>query len=163
MDARLFSEGIRLLAVRPDEIVGRIAPAVKSNNRQANVMAHRHARGRGYDDALFVDPTGNVTEGPTWNLFAVIDGAVVTPPLDGGLLPGITRGLILTLCAEAGVEASERPLSLEEAKGAAELFITSTTRGVMPVGSLDDQAFELTGPVTKRLAEALAALERGAG
>jgi branched-subunit amino acid aminotransferase/4-amino-4-deoxychorismate lyase len=143
-------------------VVGRIAPWVKSNNRQANVMAHRHAREQGYDDALFVDPNGNVTEGPTWNAFAVSGGTVLTPPLVGGLLPGITRGLILELCETAGIACEERELSLEEFKAADELFITSTTRGVMPVGTLDGESVgAVPGAITATLAEALKALERG--
>jgi branched-chain amino acid aminotransferase len=163
-ESRLYREGIRLMSIRPDEIVGRIAPWVKSNNRQANVMAHRVAREQGHDDALFVDPEGNVTEGPTWNLFCVKDGAVATPPLAGGLLPGITRSLVVQLCAELGIDCQERALSLDEARSADELFITSTTRGVMPVGRLDGEAIgdgTVPGPVTARLADSLQTLEGG--
>lgn len=163
MPERLFAEGISLLAVRPDAVVGRVAPWVKSNNRQANVMAHRHAREQGYDDALFVDPSGNVTEGPTWNVFSIGSGAVITPPLAGGLLPGITRGLVLELCKDLGIPWEERELSLEEVKSSDELFITSTTRGVMPVGKLDGESIgAVPGPITAKLAAALKKLELGA-
>ncbi|RMG14222.1 MAG: D-amino acid aminotransferase [Planctomycetota bacterium] len=159
---RYYREGLRLLTVRPEEIVSRVAPWVKSNNRQANVMAHRLARERGHDDALFVDPDGHVSEGPTWNLFAVLDGGVVTPPLAGGVLPGVTRGLVLGLCASLGLPHEERPISLEEARRADELFVTSTTRGVMPVGRLDGEPVgdgTVPGPVTARLADGLRRLE----
>jgi branched-chain amino acid aminotransferase len=156
----LYTDGIRLGTVRPHEVVGRIAPWVKSNNRQANVMAHRHAREQGHDDALFVDPEGNVTEGPTWNVFVVKDGRLATPPLEGGLLPGITRGQVLASCAELGIEAAERTLPLTEVQGADELFITSTTRGVMPVGWLDGERLAgVPGPVTTKLRAAVRARE----
>ena len=149
--SHLFSEGMRLKSVRPEEIVSRIAPAVKSNNRQANVMAHRYARDAGADDALFVDPSGCVTEGPSWNLFGVSEGQVWTPPLVGGLLPGITRSTVLRHCADLGIPATERAVPLEDALSADELFITSTTRGLMPVGRLDGKSYALPGPVTERL------------
>ena len=159
-ERRHLETGVRLLSVRPEEIVGRVAPWVKSNNRQANVMAHSLARGRGYDDSLFVDPTGNVTEGPSWNVFCVEDGEVVTPPLERGLLPGITRGLIIGLCAELGIPCREALVSLEEARGADEVFLTSTTRGVMAVAELDARPYcggQTPGPITRRLRDALLA------
>jgi branched-chain amino acid aminotransferase len=151
--------GLRLLSVTPDEIVGRLSPAVKSNNRQANVMAHRIAREKGHDDGLFVDPAGLVSEGPTWNLFAVKAGRVLTPPLERGILEGITRGLVLETCRRLGIPAEERELSLADAKGADELFITSTTRGAVPVAELDERRFDAPGPIAARIQEAL--LEAG--
>lgn len=148
-------KGMRLKSVGPDEIVGRMAPSVKSNNRQANVMAHRIARGLGYDDGLFVDPSGVVTEGPTWNLFVVKKGEVITPPLERGILEGITRGLVAEECARLGIPHAERELTLAEAKEADEMFITSTTRAAVPVSELDERRFALPGPVTLRVRQAL--------
>jgi branched-chain amino acid aminotransferase len=146
-------EGVRLKTVNPDEIVARIAPSVKSNNRQANVMAHRLARAEGADDALFVDPAGNVTEGPSWNVFGAKDGEVWTPTLAGGILPGITRSTVLRLCAEEGIPLTERDVPLVEALAADELFMTSTTRGVMPVSHLDAHCptHGSPGPLTTRI------------
>jgi branched-subunit amino acid aminotransferase/4-amino-4-deoxychorismate lyase len=153
---RLYNAGIRLSAVEPEAVVARISPGVKSNNRQSNVMAHRIARERGFDDALFVDPSGCVTEGPTWNAFFVKDGVVRTHPLEGGILAGVTRKRTLAHCAELGISTEEARITLEEARAADEAFITSTTRGVMPVGCLDDAIYEsVPGPVTSRLRAAL--------
>ncbi len=152
----LFDRGVRLLSLVPDEVVARISPGVKSNNRQANVMVHRQARQEGYDDGLFVDPSGVVTEGPTWNLFVVKDGQVITPPLERGILEGITRGLVLRLCAKLDLPAHVREVTLEQARAADEMFITSTTRGVMPVRELDQvQLPGAPGPITRRLRQAL--------
>jgi branched-chain amino acid aminotransferase len=152
----LFEKGLRIMSVTPDALVARMSPGVKSNNRQANVMAHRLARQEGYDDGLFVDPSGVVTEGPTWNLFMVKGGQVITPPLERGILEGITRGLVLRLCARNDVPAMVREVSLAEARAADEMFITSTTRGIMPVAELDQMKFAGTpGPVTKKLRAAL--------
>ena len=159
----LFDKGMRILSVTPDAIVARVSPGVKSNNRQANVLVHRHARAEGYDDGLFVDPSGVVTEGPTWNLFTVKAGQVITPPLERGILEGITRGLVLRLCARLDVPCVVREIALAEAHAADEMFITSTTRGIMPVAELDEVTFAGTpGPVTRKLRAALLeSMERG--
>src|SRR5690606_32188266 len=136
----------------------RLSPGVKSNNRQANVMAHRIARERGFDDGLFVSPGGVVTEGPTWNLFLVAQGRLITPPLERGILAGITRSLVLEHVRKLGVPCEEREVPLAEARAADEMFITSTTRGVMPVSALDERTFTpIPGPVTGRLQQALEA------
>lgn len=155
-----YRDGISLKSVRPDEIVARISPSVKSNNRQANLMAHRIAREAGADDALFIDPEGCVSEGPSWNLFGVSEGRVWTPPLVGGILPGITRSTVLRLCKDLGISAAERPIRLEEAHAAAELFVTSTTRGLMSVARLDEVDFAAERPVTERLSAAWRALAK---
>lgn len=152
----LFEKGMRIQSIRPDAIVARVSPGVKSNNRQANVTVHRVARQNGFDDGLFVDPSGVVTEGPTWNLFLVKAGVVLTPPLERGILEGITRGLVLRLCERLPVPSRVREVTLDEAHHADEMFITSTTRGIMPVAQLDDVRFPGTpGPLTTKLRRAL--------
>lgn len=155
-----YREGISLKSVSPDEVVARISPSVKSNNRQANLMAHRIAREAGADDALFVDPEGCVSEGPSWNLFGVTKGQLWTPPLVGGILPGITRSTVLRLCRDLGIPAEERPIRLEEAQGADELFVTSTTRGLMSVARLDEVELVTERPVTEQLSLAWQALAK---
>lgn len=161
-DPRKQRPGMKLASVRPDEVVGRVAPGVKSNNRGANVMAIHLARSRGADDALFVDPQGAITEGPTWNVFCVREGAVLTPALERGLLAGITRGLVLEVCQQLGVPAREATITLEEAARSDEMFLTSTTRGIVPIAELDGAGFAASspGPMTLRLREAFEALHR---
>ncbi len=94
------------------------------------------------------------------DLFAVKAGRVLTPPLERGILEGITRGLVLETCRRLGIPAEERELTLAEAKGADELFVTSTTRGAVPVAELDDRRFDAPGPIAVRLQEALLAAGR---
>ena len=159
-DPRMVNEGLRLKSVSPEAVVGRVAPWVKSNNRQANVMAHRLARAAEFDDALFVDPAGKVSEGPTWNVFCVRGGSLLTPPLERGILPGITRSTVLRCALEEGIPAAEQVLSLEEVREADEAFVTSTTRGVMPVKRLDERTWDQTpGLLTRRLQLRLAQVE----
>ena len=106
---------------------------LKSTSWGENAAALRAARRYGADEALFVTTRGDVCEGASCNVFAVIDGHLATPPLSAGCLPGITRELLL----EHGV-AGERPIAVDELWAATEVFLTSSGRGVHPVRRLID-------------------------
>jgi len=118
-----------------------------------HVIARELARARGADEAIRLDADGHAIEGATCNLFAVAGGAVTTAPADTGALPGIVRGRVLALCAKAGVRTALRTLSLRELRGADELFVTSSLRGVVPVTWLDGE-LRPRGPITTQLASA---------
>jgi branched-chain amino acid aminotransferase len=118
-----------------------------------HVIARELARARGADEAIRLDADGHAIEGATCNLFAVAGGIVTTPPADTGALPGIVRGRVLALCAKAGVRTALRTLSLRELRGADELFVTSSLRGVVPVTRLDGELRQ-RGPITTQLASA---------
>jgi len=124
-----------------------------------HVIAHELARERGADDAIRLDADGRAVEGGTCNLFAVIGGTVVTPPVDAGVLPGVVRARVLALCSEAGIRTALRPLALCELRSADELFVTSSLRGVVPVTRLDDGVWRI-GSLTVRLARAYTAAMR---
>lgn len=113
--------------------------------------AHR----QGFDDVLFVE-NGYVTEASSANFHIVTpDNTLVTRDLSNALLHGITRGSILDLASKAGLKAEERPFTIEEAKTAAEAFLTSATSFVTPVVSLDGSAIGTgqVGPVSQQLLE----------
>jgi branched-chain amino acid aminotransferase len=118
-----------------------------------HIIARELAAAAGADEAIRIDRDGNVAEGATSNLFAVIDGAVVTAPLAGGVLPGITRGHVLAICARLAIPARELAISRESFAAADELFATSALRGVVPITRLDG-AVRAAGPVTARIAAA---------
>ena len=80
---------------------------------------------------------GEVTEGTSSNVFAVIDGEVVTPPLSEKILPGVTRLLLLQVLRESGIPCTERLLQLDELLAAEEIWLTSTLRGLEPITELD--------------------------
>jgi para-aminobenzoate synthetase/4-amino-4-deoxychorismate lyase len=80
------------------------------------------------------------------NLFAVLDGVLVTPPLDGRILPGVARARTLEIANELGIEAAERQLALDDLETADELFLTGSIRGIEPV---------CVGPIATRLADEL--------
>jgi para-aminobenzoate synthetase / 4-amino-4-deoxychorismate lyase len=106
---------------------------------------------------LIVDLDGSVLETARANVFAVLDGRLVTPAVDGRLLPGVSRATVLALARVARVEAVEQVVSLAEAEAADELFLTGSIRGVEPVASIGGAARPTGGPVTTRLAELLRA------
>ncbi|MFI1258496.1 aminotransferase class IV [Streptomyces netropsis] len=119
-----------------------------------SALACDEARAAGFDDAILLDHTGNVAEASTANVFAVLDGRIVTPPDTGDLLPGITRDTLITLCRESGTEVVERVLSPAELFTADEIFLSSTGKGVVSVTSLSgrDIGSGAVGPVTTRVA-----------
>lgn len=128
----------------------------KTISRMPYHLAREHARRLGADDALLVDRTGAVTEASSANVFAVIDGRLVTPGTDGPLLPGVTRAAIIALAAEMGVEVVERTIAHAELLDATELFLTSAIAGVRPASSLDGREIPGPWPLCGRLAQAYA-------
>jgi branched-chain amino acid aminotransferase len=131
-----------------------IDPAVKSGNYLNNVLALGEARRRsGAYEAILCDGDGSVAEGASSNVFAVRGGRVLTPPPEVGILDGITRAKVIELCRDGDIPFSERRLSPDELRGADEAFITSATRGVLPVTRIDGQpvAAGTPGPITRRL------------
>ncbi len=129
---------------------------IKSNNLLNNALAMQEAYRHGAEEALMLNQAGHVVECSQSNVFIVHDGRLATPPLAAGLLPGITRQLVLELAQSLGIDASERDLTPSEAFAADEVFITGTTREITPVTAIDDARVGggTPGPVTRRLMEA---------
>lgn len=94
-----------------------------------------------------------VMEGATSNVFAVVDGQIRTPALSPRILPGVTRKLVLKLMRENGMEYQEGLLRVDELRGAEEVWVTGSTRGVMPVLELDGSPVGdgTIGPVAQRV------------
>lgn len=104
---------------------------------------------------LIVDADGAALEASRANVFAVRDGALFTPPLDGRILPGITRMRVLEIAAARGLEAEEIALSRADLRAADEVFLTGSVRGIEPAASLDGAALAGAGPVAEALATEL--------
>jgi para-aminobenzoate synthetase / 4-amino-4-deoxychorismate lyase len=98
-----------------------------------------------------------VLEAGRANVFIARAGVLVTPPLAGRILPGTARASTLTLAARLGVPTLESPLLLDELRGADEVFLTSSLRGVRPARSLDGEPLLRESPLVPRLADALRA------
>ncbi len=128
-----------------------VDPTVKNYHWLDIVAGLFEAYDRGAENVVLTDLSGNVTEGAGFNVFAVEDGAVVTP--ERGVLEGITRRTAIELCAELGVPVSVAPLAAARLRAAQEVFITSTAGGIMPVTRIDGAPVGdgLPGPLTRRL------------
>ena len=151
---RTFTEGIRLALVslrrnHPDAL----NPVIKSNNLLNNALAMQEAYRRGADEALMLNQAGEVAECSQSNIFIVRAGAALTPPISAGLLPGVTRELVLELASQIGVPAREARLMPADVDAADEVFITGTTREVTPVRAIDQRVVGSgwPGPITRRL------------
>jgi branched-chain amino acid aminotransferase len=116
---------------------------IKTTSYAENVVALAWAHDRGAAEALFLNTRGEVCEGTGSNVFAVLDGRLVTPPLSSGCLAGVTRELVIEWCG-----AEERVLTPEELASADEVAVSSSTRDVHPVSRLDDRLLPAPGPVT---------------
>jgi D-alanine transaminase len=105
-----------------------------------------------------------VREGASSSFFAVIDGRIITHPLDEHILPGVVRDHVIDLAIAAHIRVDERPLREAELFTLGEAFITSTTQGVMPVTEIDGRIIgnSRRGEVTTELQQRFDELERGA-
>ena len=118
--------------------------------QNAGLLEKAHAEG--FDDVLLLNESGHLAECTSANIFLVRDNRVLTPPLASGCLPGVTRDVLREVVPQAGLELCEQDLSPNDLTAASEVFISSTTREVAAVGSIDAQwRFEAPGKVTRTL------------
>jgi branched-chain amino acid aminotransferase len=133
-----------------------VNPRIKSSNLLNNLLAMRQARSQGADEALMLNNRGELAEGSLTNVFIVDDNVVKTPSLDAGILPGITRELVLDFAEKKGFETEETTLLPDQLFKADEVFLTGTTKEVTPVAAVNDCIIGdgTPGPVTMALFEA---------
>jgi branched-chain amino acid aminotransferase len=131
-----------------------IDPAVKSGNYLNNVLALGEARRSfGAYEAILCAGDGSIAEGASSNVFAVVGGQLWTPQPEVGILDGITRAKVLELARGDGIAVLERRIEPDELRSADEAFLTSATRGVLPIATIDGRPVGAgaPGPVTRRL------------
>jgi branched-chain amino acid aminotransferase len=143
-------------------------PAMKSGNYLNSLLAFLSAADEGYDDALLCNAEGHLTEGTTFNLFYARRGIVATPPLEVGILEGITRRHVIESAREDGIEVREVRFGVDRLLAADEVFATSSLKEVWPVTQVDGKRIGAgkPGPLTRRLAALMkkriqAAISRG--
>ncbi|MDQ2929236.1 MAG: aminotransferase class IV [Gemmatimonadota bacterium] len=139
-----------------------LTSGIKTLSYTESVLALAQAKAAGADDAIFLDTAGHVSEATASNIFAMIDGTLVTPPLSCGVLPGITRAAVLELAHALEINTTEREMAEPELAMASELFLTSSIREIAPLVRVATTAIGMgrCGPVTQRIIEAYAALVR---
>ncbi|MEF8781225.1 MAG: aminotransferase class IV [Haloferacaceae archaeon] len=122
---------------RPPESV--VPSHVKTHNYLVGVLARLELRGTDADEALLRDVDGNLAEGTTSNVFFVDDRALHTPSLDGPVLPGVTRQVVVELAREEGIPVDEGTFTPADVRAAEEVFLTNTTGEVWPVATVDGE------------------------
>jgi branched-chain amino acid aminotransferase len=156
-DARMYRDGIAVHLVRTVRSTdGGPAAGAKSSNYLASMLALDDAKRRGASEAIIVDAAGHVVEGTTSNVFIVRDGALCTPPVEAGILEGITRRTVFELAAARGTPCRELPLHAADLQSAHEVFITSSIREIVPVVRVDETVIGggTPGPTTLALLDA---------
>ncbi|MBF0282397.1 MAG: aminotransferase class IV [Zetaproteobacteria bacterium] len=111
---------------------------IKSIAMLASVMGKYEAVAQGADETIWLDEENHVLEGCSTNLFAIIDGALVTHPLDHQVLGGITRDMVIRLAKANHLEVQERQWTLDE-QGLSEVMLSSTTNAIMPITRINHQ------------------------
>ena len=152
--AEKFENGVRVAMVsimrnHPESV----NPLIKSDNLLNNALAMQEALAKGGEEAVMKNHRGEIAECSQSNLFIVRGGRAITPPLDAGLLAGVTRAFVFEVGREAGVPVAEETIRESDLFGADEVFITGTTREITPVVQIDDRKIGngTPGSVTKKL------------
>lgn len=146
--AAWYENGVKIVTAD----VTRYIPGAKSIDYIRAILCLRHAHEAGAIESVYVDDRGRVLEATTSNIFAVIDGQLATP--GEGILPGVTRDVLLDLAADV-YRPAIRSISREELYGAEEVFLTSSNKEVLPVRQVDDRPIGTgrPGPMTRALME----------
>lgn len=145
----------RQFPARPLRVISYLGVRVRAELKAMTVMqsylAQRAAKAAGADDAILVDDEGRIFEGATSNMFLVRGGGLVTPPAEGAILPGVLRAKVEELAGAHGipvVEAFARVADLRPDDG---MLLTSSVRGIVPVGSVDGQDLRVDEALLGRL------------
>lgn len=158
LDPRQLEAGVGLYLARRFQRNPRhsVDPGSKTGNYMNNLLCLREARREGAEDVVMLNQGGEITESSTSNIFFVFQGRVVTPPLSSGILGGVTRQLLLyRIVRPEGVLIMERPVDTGGLDSFDECFLTSTTKDIVPVASIDGHGFRTgSATVTRRLKQA---------
>jgi branched-chain amino acid aminotransferase len=131
---------------------------IKSLSYLDNVLALHEARERGADEAILRNTAGRLACASAANLFLVRDGALLTPGLEEGVLPGITRGVLLEIAQDLGIPAEQARLPTSALARADEALLTNSLLGIRPIVEIDGERVGKggPGPLTRRLERAYA-------
>ena len=127
--------------------------AKMGGNYLNSVLATQDAKQKGFDEAIFLDQSGNVSEAPGENIFLVKNNKLITPTLSASALDGITQKSIITLSKDMNLEVKARKVSKKELKSADEIFLSGTAAEITPIIKLDKKKIGdgKVGKITKSL------------
>jgi branched-subunit amino acid aminotransferase/4-amino-4-deoxychorismate lyase len=125
----------------------------KTTSRILNILARVEAQEKGADEALFINTNGEVAETASGNLFWIYDEKICTVPTGRGVLPGITRAVVLEICQSLGLQTNKRVIKPEALRNSEGLFVTQSVFGIVPVKSFDRHAVT-PSPLVDQIAQA---------
>jgi branched-chain amino acid aminotransferase len=111
----------------------------KTTSKILHVMARAEAKERGADEALLINTNGEVAETASGNIFWVYQDNICTVPTGRGVLPGITRAVVLEICQKLGLQVNKRVIKPEALRNSAGIFITQSAFGIVPIISFDGE------------------------
>lgn len=152
-----YRRGIKIVVVNiRRNYIKSLDPGIKSANCLNGILAKFEAVERGAFEGVMLNVKGYLSEGTVSALFVVKNGGLFTPPLSAGILPGITRRVVMELADSLNVNVTESNMKPDRLYGADEVFLASTNMEVLPVVKVGDRAIGqgVPGPVTKSLIRA---------
>ena len=164
--AEYYQRGLDIITVPTvRNLHSALNPAIKSLNYLNNILAKIEANNGGCEEAVMLNSEGFVSECTGDNLFIVKGGQLLTPPLSAGALYGITRGVVMDLGREHGLQVAEPNLTRYDLFNADECFLTGTGAELIPVVKIDGRVIGSgkPGPVTRKLVESYHALTNSTG
>jgi branched-chain amino acid aminotransferase len=138
-DSKQWGEGVKLACQEHGRHAANEFAGTKILSWSMNLTWLENAQARGFDEVILLNEHGQVAECTSANIFAAIGNQVWTPPLSSGCLPGITREVLLGEVRVPGIDIVEKPLMPGDLEAADEVFITSTTRDLLPVFQIEDK------------------------
>jgi len=129
----IYRRGFRAIIASNIRNSRSIISGMKTSNYLENILSRQEAIAAGADEAVFLNESGHITEASASNLFLVKNNIVITPNIESGILPGITRSIILNLALGMGIKTDETQIELDELLNADESFLTNSLMEVMPL------------------------------
>jgi branched-chain amino acid aminotransferase group I len=136
--AAKYEEGFRVGIASARRCRQSVAATLKTVSHLTSVMARMETAAAGLDEALLLNETGHIAEGGGCNVFFVKKGGLLTPPLDSGILPGVTRGLVMEIAKGSGLGMAETDIDPAALGRFDEVFVTNAMIEVMPVTAVRD-------------------------
>jgi branched-chain amino acid aminotransferase len=153
-DSKHWGEGVKLAYVREARHAACQFTGTKILSWAMNLTWLESAQARGFDEVILLNERGEVAECTSANLFVANGSHVCTPPLSSGCLPGITREVLLGEIRAPGIRVEEKALLPGDLEAADEVFITSTTRNLLPVFQIEEKKIGRTDHTRQALARA---------
>ncbi len=156
-DSKDWGEGVKLAYQENARHAASQFAGTKILSWSMNLTWLENAQARGFDEVILLNEHGQVSECTSANIFAAVGSQVWTPPLSSGCLPGITREVLLGEIHVPGIEILEKPMMPSDLEMADEVFITSTTRDLLPVFQIEDKQIARGSRTRSALQEAFSA------